>query len=41
VTLYLDTSSLVKLYVAEAESDAVRQMVEHHRRDGRTLPRRG
>lgn len=29
MTLYLDTSSLVKLYVAEAESDAVRQMVEN------------
>ena len=29
MTLYLDTSSLVKLYVAESESDAVRQMVEN------------
>ena len=29
MTLYLDTSSLVKLYVAEAESDSVRQMVEN------------
>jgi uncharacterized protein len=28
VTLYLDTSSLVKLYVAESESDAVRRLVE-------------
>jgi predicted nucleic acid-binding protein len=28
VTLYLDTSSLVKLYVAELGSDAVRNMVE-------------
>ena len=28
MTLYLDTSSLVKLYVAESESDAVRQLVE-------------
>jgi len=28
VTSYLDTSSLVKLYVAESESDAVRQLVE-------------
>jgi uncharacterized protein len=28
VTLYLDTSSLVKLYVAEPESDSVRQLVE-------------
>jgi predicted nucleic acid-binding protein len=27
VTLYLDTSSLVKLYVAEAGSDTVRQLV--------------
>jgi predicted nucleic acid-binding protein len=27
VTLYLDTSSLVKLYVAEPGSDAVRQLV--------------
>jgi len=27
VTLYLDTSSLVKLYVAEAGSDVVRQLV--------------
>jgi predicted nucleic acid-binding protein len=29
MTLYLDTSSLVKLYVAEAESTSVRQLVEH------------
>jgi predicted nucleic acid-binding protein len=28
VTLYLDTSSLVKLYVAEAGSDAVRTLVD-------------
>ncbi len=28
MTLYLDTSSLVKLYVMEPESDAVRQLVE-------------
>jgi len=28
VTLYLDTSSLVKLYVAEPGSDAVRKLVE-------------
>jgi len=28
VTLYLDTSSLVKLYVAEPDSDAVRRLVE-------------
>ncbi len=28
MTLYLDTSSLVKLYVAEPESDSVRQLVE-------------
>jgi predicted nucleic acid-binding protein len=28
VTLYLDTSSLVKLYVAEAGSDTVRQLVD-------------
>jgi predicted nucleic acid-binding protein len=28
VTLYLDTSSLVKLYVAEAGSDAVRRLVD-------------
>jgi uncharacterized protein len=28
VTLYLDTSSLVKLYVAEPGSDAVRELVE-------------
>lgn len=28
MTLYLDTSSLVKLYVAESESDSVRQLVE-------------
>ena len=28
MTLYLDTSSLVKLYVAEAGSDAVRKLVE-------------
>jgi predicted nucleic acid-binding protein len=28
VTLYLDTSSLVKLYVAEPDSDAVRMLVE-------------
>jgi len=28
VTLYLDTSSLVKLYVAEPGSDAVRQLVD-------------
>lgn len=26
MTLYLDTSSLVKLYVAESESDSVRQL---------------
>ena len=29
MTLYLDTSSLVKLYVAEPESDAVRRLVEN------------
>lgn len=29
MTLYLDTSSLVKLYVAESESDSVRQLVEN------------
>jgi predicted nucleic acid-binding protein len=29
VTLYLDTSSLVKLYVEEAGSDDVRELVEH------------
>lgn len=28
MTVYLDTSSLVKLYVAEAESGAVRKLVE-------------
>jgi predicted nucleic acid-binding protein len=28
VTLYLDTSSLVKLYVEEPGSDAVRELVE-------------
>jgi predicted nucleic acid-binding protein len=28
VTLYLDTSSLVKLYVAEPDSDAVRTLVD-------------
>ncbi len=28
MTLYLDTSSLVKLYVTEAESDSVRQLVD-------------
>lgn len=28
MTLYLDTSGLVKLYVAELESDSVRQLVE-------------
>ena len=28
VTLYLDTSSLVKLYVAEEESESVRRLVE-------------
>jgi predicted nucleic acid-binding protein len=28
VTLYLDTSSLVKLYVAEAGSDSVRKLVD-------------
>ena len=28
MTLYLDTSSLVKLYVAEAGSDAVRKLVD-------------
>jgi uncharacterized protein len=28
MTLYLDTSSLVKLYVAEADSDAVRELVD-------------
>jgi predicted nucleic acid-binding protein len=28
VTVYLDTSSLVKLYVAESGSDAVRQLLE-------------
>lgn len=28
MTLYLDTSSLVKLYVAEAESEAVRRLVD-------------
>jgi uncharacterized protein len=28
VTLYLDTSSLVKLYVAEPDSDAVRRLVD-------------
>ena len=28
MTLYLDTSSLVKLYVAEPESDAVRELVD-------------
>ncbi len=28
MTLYLDTGSLVKLYVAEAGSDVVRQLVE-------------
>ena len=28
MTLYLDTSSLVKLYVAEDESDAVRRLVD-------------
>jgi len=28
VTLYLDTSSLVKLYVAEPDSDAVRKLVD-------------
>lgn len=28
MTLYLDTSSLVKLYVAEAGSDAVRRLVD-------------
>jgi predicted nucleic acid-binding protein len=28
MTLYLDTSSLVKLYVAEKESDEVRRLVE-------------
>jgi uncharacterized protein len=31
VTLYLDTSSLVKLYVGEAGSDAVRQAVSQAR----------
>lgn len=29
MTLYLDTSSLVKLYVTEAGSDAVRELVDH------------
>jgi len=29
VTLYLDTSSLVKLYVAESESDSIRHLVEN------------
>ncbi len=29
MTLYLDTSSLVKLYVAESESDSVLQLVEN------------
>lgn len=29
MTLYLDTSSLVKLYVAESGSDEVRQLVEN------------
>ena len=29
MTLYLDTSSLVKLYVAEAASDAVRRLVDN------------
>jgi uncharacterized protein len=28
VTLYLDTSSLVKIYVAEPDSDAVRRLVD-------------
>ena len=28
MTLYLDTSSLVKLYVAEPDSDAVRKLVD-------------
>lgn len=28
MTLYLDTSSLVKLYVAEAESESVRRLVD-------------
>ncbi len=28
MTLYLDTSSLVKLYVAEADSDVVRKLVD-------------
>ena len=28
MTLYLDTSSLVKLYVAEPGSDAVRKLVD-------------
>ncbi len=28
MTLYLDTSSLVKLYVAEAETDVVRRLVD-------------
>ena len=29
MTLYVDTSSLIKLYVTEAGSDAVRQLVGH------------
>ena len=29
MTLYLDTSSLVKLYIAEPDSDAVRVLVDH------------
>jgi predicted nucleic acid-binding protein len=29
VTLYVDTSSLIKLYVAEDGSDAVRQLVSN------------
>jgi uncharacterized protein len=31
VTLYLDTSSLVKLYIAEPDSEAVRMLVEQAR----------
>ena len=29
MTVYLDTSSLVKLYVAEPESESVRRLVEN------------